>query len=136
MLGCPVFTYFTSEQDPVATWRYMKVLDEIGDFVLGAATTGTSDTTYNSFGVTNAHAFSIISVFALYNEFGDEQYRLYMVRNPWSNTYYRGDFRSLDSKWTTHYKSQIPYEVDPTTSWQNGIFFIKDTDFHACFDSF
>ena len=72
MLGCPVFTYFVSEEDPEATWRYLKILDEIGEFVIGAATTGVSDQTYNSFGVTNAHAFSVISVFALYDEFGKE----------------------------------------------------------------
>lgn len=43
MLGCPVFTYWTSEQDPEATWRYLRVLDEIGEFVIGSATAGDSD---------------------------------------------------------------------------------------------
>ena len=65
-----------------------------------------------------------------------EQHRLYMVRNPWSTTYFNGDFRSSDPAWTQHFKSQVPYGVDPSTSWSNGIFFIKDSDFHAVMDSF
>ena len=136
MLGCPVFTYWTSEQDPEATWRYLRELDEIGEFVIGSATAGDSDSTVNSYGVTNAHAFSIISVFPLNNEFGIEQHRLYMVRNPWSNTYYSGNFRSSDPAWTDDFKAQIPYGVDPKTSWENGIFFIPDSDFHLAMEYF
>jgi hypothetical protein len=103
LLGCPVFTYFSSEQEAESTWRYLRALDEAGEFVIGAATTGASDTTWNSYGVANAHAFSVISVFPLLDEFGVEQHRLYMVRNPWSNTYFNGDFRSQDSKWSSHF---------------------------------
>ena len=59
-----------------------------------------------------------------------------MVRNPWSNTYYSGDFRSSDPAWTDHFKSQVPYGVDPSTSWENGIFFIPDSDFHLAMEYF
>ena len=69
--------------------------------MLGAATVG-SDDTYNSYGVANGHAFSIISVFELRDVFGAVEYEMYMIRNPWSDTYHSGDFNYIDSKWTDH----------------------------------
>ena len=105
LAGCPVFTYFTTDQNETDTWNMLKAYDEAhGSYLLGAATVG-SDTSRNSFGVANGHAFTILSVFSLRDKFGAEEYQLYMIRNPWSNTYYSGDFHYRDSKWTDHRKS-------------------------------
>lgn len=134
LVGCPVFTYWTPDESDYTdttdyqieyneTWTLLRELDLAGDYLLGAAT-ASSSSKYNSYSVANGHAFSILSVFPLRDTQGEIEYKLYMVRNPWSDTYYNGDFHYVDSKWTDHRKSQIPFDVDPYDSWENGIFFI------------
>ena len=66
LTGCPVFTYWTSDiTDYEETWTLLREQDIDGNYLLGAATSSTSGTKYNSFGVANGHAFSILSVFPL-----------------------------------------------------------------------
>jgi len=54
-----------------------------------------------------------------------------MMRNPWDETYYEEDmdWHWTDSKWTSDYITQVPNGVDPTTSQEDGIFFVSKDDF-------
>ena len=61
---------------------------------------------------------------------------MYMIRNPWGDTYYNGSWKSSDSSWTSDYISQVPHDIDPTTAYEHGIFFVEDVDFLRCFDNF
>jgi len=47
-----------------------------------------------------------------------------MLRNPWGVTYYNGAFSKSDSRWTSSTISQVPHGINPTTSDQDGFFFI------------
>ena len=59
-----------------------------------------------------------------------------MVRNPWDITEYKKNWKHSDARWTSDYKSQVPFGVDPTTSHNNGIFFVESTDFMGCFEDY
>lgn len=59
-----------------------------------------------------------------------------MIRNPWGTTSYNMDWHKSDSKWTTDYLSQVPHGINPTTSADDGIFFVEDKDFLKCFDDY
>eukprot|EP00356_Strombidium_inclinatum_P007169 CAMPEP_0170484982 /NCGR_PEP_ID=MMETSP0208-20121228/4355_1 /TAXON_ID=197538 /ORGANISM="Strombidium inclinatum, Strain S3" /LENGTH=273 /DNA_ID=CAMNT_0010758501 /DNA_START=606 /DNA_END=1427 /DNA_ORIENTATION=- len=138
MVGCPVFSYWFEDitTTPVDLWTELQEFDENTNFLMGASTdSGVSDSYVNSCGIAEGHAYSIISVFALKDESGVTQHRLYMARNPWAVTYYNGSFSYSDSQWTENYKSQVPYGVDPTTSNSDGIFFVEDTNMATCFNS-
>mmetsp|Transcript_38563 Transcript_38563/g.58712 ORF Transcript_38563/g.58712 Transcript_38563/m.58712 type:complete len:277 (+) Transcript_38563:460-1290(+) len=129
LLGFPTFTFYSSSMDStLELWELMKEYDEL-DYLSGGGTSWWG----NSCGIASSHAYSIISVFALRDQSGVIQHRLYMVRNPWATTYYSGNFRSSDSRWTDYFISQVPYGVDPTTSQNHGIFFIPEEDIFSCF---
>ena len=55
-------------------------------------------------------------------------YKLYRIRNPWGADSYAGPWRDSDSKWTSWYKSQVPFVND-----NDGYFFIEDSDFVKAF---
>ena len=83
------------------TWNYLHQLDKEGSYLIGAQTNDPSATgSKNSYGVSNKHAFSVISVFDLRDFMGIQKYRLYMIRNPWSATSYSGAFKSSDPLWS------------------------------------
>ena len=59
-----------------------------------------------------------------------------MVRNPWGRTDYTEDWNFEDPRWTEETIVQVPFDVDPTTSNEEGIFFVEDKDFMRCFEDF
>lgn len=89
----------------------------------------------NKCGIPQSHAYSVIEAFQLRNRFGQVEHHLYMLRNPWSNAYNDMRFNQEDPIWTSHYKSQVPFGVDPSNSYGEGIFFVNHTDFIQCFAS-
>jgi hypothetical protein len=61
---------------------------------------------------------------------------MYMVRNPWGITKYNQNWNWNDPNWTEDYLSQVPHEINPTESWEDGIFFVEDINFLRCFYDF
>jgi hypothetical protein len=55
-------------------------------------TNGGSDSSKNSYGIPNGHAYSILDAF----EIGSN--KIYMIRNPWSSSKYKGKWNS--NQWT------------------------------------
>lgn len=53
---------------------------------MGAGTSGGADTTTNSCGIANGHAYSIIGAFTLTDS--STTYKLFLMRNPWGTTGY------------------------------------------------
>jgi hypothetical protein len=105
------------------------------NYIMGAATAGTTDTTYNSCGIAMSHAYSLISAFELKTG-STVDYKMYMMRNPWGITYYSGSWNANYTMWSSDYISQVPHGVDPTTSDSDGIFFVDKDNFLSCFSSF
>jgi hypothetical protein len=102
LIGSPVFDYTSTEQTYADTWTTMKAADDLS-YILGAGTYG-SDDARNICNIVNGHAYSVISVFELKTGVTVD-HKMYMVRNPWGITYYNGNFKSTDSKWTDDYIS-------------------------------
>ena len=68
-------------------------------YLVTAGTDGVSDQTVNKCGITNAHAFSILRVFELKDQF-DLERQMYLIRNPWNNTKFNQNWNYEDPKWT------------------------------------
>ena len=62
--------------------------------------------------------------------------KMYMIRNPWGNSYYYLTWSDFDPAWTSGYISQVPHNVDPRTSQSDGIFFMEHTNLAKCFSNF
>lgn len=98
----------------------------------GTSSDGT-DSEYNDFNIPMGHAYSLISAHQIKNTAGQVTNRLLRIRNPWgSDTSYNGKWGDSDTaSWTAAAKAQVPY-----VNADDGVFFIEDTDFVNCFDSF
>ena len=94
---------------------------------MSAGTTGGSDTGRNDCGIATGHAYSIIDSFVLNN--GGAEIDMLMLRNPWGVTDYSADWAHDDENWTAENIAQVPFSIDPTTSHNEGIFFIPMTTF-------
>lgn len=74
------------------------------------------------------HAHTILDYWTLKDVFGNVQYRLLRIRNPWGSDSYTGPWSDGDSRWTTWYKSQVPY-----ANSNEGNFFMEVSDFVKAF---
>lgn len=65
-------------------------------------------------------------------------HKLYMMRNPWGVSYFNKTWNEKDTtSWTSSYRSQVPFGVDPLTSQTtSGIFFVSAADFLTCFSDY
>jgi hypothetical protein len=118
VLGCPVFFYESMDVagEESTVWATLKAADDV-NYYMAASTAGSNDQMMNQFNIPHGHQYSLISVFELKNQNTNlVEHRLYMLRNPWDISTYNGTWSHTDPAWTAHYKSQVPYGVDPTTS--------------------
>jgi hypothetical protein len=49
-------------------------------------------------------------------------HQMYLIRNPWGITYYSDDWNAADSRWTDALVEQVPLNIDPRTSADDGLF--------------
>lgn len=78
------------------------------------------------------HAYSVVGAYELKDVYGNVQKRLFRIRNPWGQDVYSGPWNDADtSRWTTAYKSQVPY-----VNSNDGYFFIEPSDFVNTFSYF
>lgn len=56
-------------------------------------------------------------------------YNMLMLRNPWGTTGYSGAWNKDDTAWTSALIGQVPFGVNPTTSYPDGIFFMTKEHF-------
>ena len=134
LVGCPVYSYVAADLAADTAHALAMNADSL-NYIMGAGTTGGSDTQVNDCGIAMGHAYSIISAFELKTG-ATVDYKLFMVRNPWGITYYNRAWSYNDASWTSAYKSQVPHSVDPTTSHNDGIFFVPSDLFATCFTDF
>lgn len=63
-----------------------------------------------------------------------------MLRDSWSSTWYESDFSasqydhdshesSVNDFWTDEYIAQVPHNINPTESNEDGIFIVEESDF-------
>lgn len=126
LAGVPVFTYWgeniIDDTDAKKMWQLIKAADNLG-FITGASVYKTMEGTTNVCGMVQGHAYSVIAAFELIESNGTK-HKMYLLRNPWSITYYSSDWHAEDPRWTDDLVSQVPYSIDPRTSRDQGIFTI------------
>jgi hypothetical protein len=70
----------------------------------------------------------LITAFTM-RDSSNREYKMLMMRNPWGETNYNGDWSKTDRRWTSSMISQVPLGIDPTTSDTIGIFVMPLTTF-------
>ena len=55
-------------------------------------------------------------------EANGQVHKMYLMRNPWSITFYSSDWNADDPRWTDELVAQVPFGIDPRTSRNEGIF--------------
>lgn len=83
-------------------------------------------------GLAGGHAYSVLGAYSLKDSQGTVRARLLRVRNPWGTDSYSGPWGDNDSRWTTAYKSQVPFSQNTN----DGYFFIEISDFVNAFNYF
>jgi hypothetical protein len=65
-------------------------------------------------------------------------YSVYMIRNPWSISSFKGKWNPRDSRWTRSFRKQIltPFGVDPLTAHKDGIFFVDTSELSKIFTAY
>ena len=123
--GAPVMTedFYSSGKDPSQTWSVMRDADnKQWPMNVGAKT--------NSCGLPENVSFSVMAVFMVYHA------ELIMMRFPNGNDFTsynrRWNYRDTE-KWTPEALKQVPYGIDPTTAYKQGIFFVDSLDLFSCF---
>ena len=82
-----------------------------------------------------SHAYSILGAFKIID--GSTTWNLLLARNPWGYTYYTGDFKYNDARWTTQNKALVPFGLgNQVTSRVDGLFVIPIDKLvnNLCFD--
>ena len=125
-VGVPIFNYdgakMTDEAKANAVWTILKAAEDSNYIMASGTSGGGNDQEKNSCGIAKSHAYSILSAFEITDN--GTTTKLLLARNPWGTTDYNSDWKDTDAKWTTNAKSQVPLNVDPTTSKSKGIFVI------------
>ncbi|CDW77757.1 calpain family cysteine protease containing protein [Stylonychia lemnae] len=122
--GAPSKFFMNANVDRYSAWSIISDALSKGNLV-GVDTSSN----YNSYyGLATGHAHTVIGQYLLKDIFGNVQYKLYRIRNPWGSDSYTGPWSDSDSRWTTYYKSQLPYAND-----NDGYFYISDDDFVKAF---
>ena len=127
LTGAPVFGFKLSSRSTYssndATFKSI-VAAHSKNYLVNVQTNG-FDSNKNKYGIPNGHAYSILDAF----EMGSNQ--IYMIRNPWSNSDYKGKWKAND--WTDEMVKYVPGGVDPRTSERDGVFFVDSNDFPKVF---
>jgi hypothetical protein len=123
-------------------WDMITAADDL-DYLMGAYTTGVR--IMNNNWLQNSHWYSIIDAFQLTDTDGNVEYNMYMMRDSWSYTFYQSDYSGFiynenveefweNDFWTDEYKAQVPHDIDPVTSYEDGIFIVEESQFLEMFN--
>ena len=123
--GVPVFTYwgsdFTTTDEAMTLWETMNAADGL-DYLMSAAVYFSDfSSTTNACGIVQGHAYTVLSAFEMEDSAGIV-HQMYLIRNPWGITYYSDDWNADDSRWTDALVEQVPLNIDPRTSADDGLF--------------
>lgn len=82
-----------------ALWTALEAADKRKD-VIQTGTAGSNHSTKNAVGLSNGHAYTVLSVIKIKDDSGTEV-KLVKVRNPWGTENYKGDYSDSSAKWTS-----------------------------------
>ena len=102
LTGSPIFYYrMTNTTVPTSVFTLINTADR-ANYIMGGATGSGADSTYNTCGVANGHAYSILAAFNMTDASGTV-HSIYMIRNPWgSANAYNQTWKATDPNWTNN----------------------------------
>jgi hypothetical protein len=111
-----------------ALFARLRSYAELG-FLLGAGSTHGADTVVTR-GIVQGHAYSLLRVVEEADASGS--YQLLCLRNPWGKTEWAGAFSDSDkAHWSARMRARLQH--DPSSSGDDGIFWMLFSDFCAAF---
>jgi hypothetical protein len=141
LTGAPTFIIDPAELTADQLWVVLTANDAKG-YIMSADTAGTTNTARNTCGLTQSHAFSIITTFEM-TDVSNIVHRMLLMRNPWGLNQYTWKWRASDPNWTAALVGQVPYGFNPTSNpEQTGMFvtpveaFDYNDDVGRCFSNF
>ena len=88
--GAPSYDYLTSSYTEDQIWTILNSADK-AHYIIAAGTSGTGDHNLrSSIGLSQSHAYSVLSTHELKDQYGEVQHRLILLRNPWRFETYVG----------------------------------------------
>lgn len=126
-----------TSQDTQAKARTGELFEQLRRYVeygylLGAGSPSGSDTDISPSGIVQGHAYSLLRVDTVSD--ADATHKLVQLRNPWGKTEWKGAWSDSDKgRWRARVKSLLGY--DPATSQDDGLFWMRFSDFTAHFAS-
>ena len=147
LTGAPTKFFMSKEKTPDAHWK--ELLDaERNRFVMGAQTRNfmarTGDSLDPVTGLANTHAYTLIGVYEIVNEYGRKRVlrpgepsspyneRVLKLRNPWGRGEWKQEWSDSSSNWT----SELRQELLPDGVRDDGIFFMPLDKFLYYFDCY
>mmetsp|Transcript_10613 Transcript_10613/g.17823 ORF Transcript_10613/g.17823 Transcript_10613/m.17823 type:complete len:187 (+) Transcript_10613:431-991(+) len=99
---------------------FERILDaDQKNWCIGASISGKED--YESLGLVNGHAYSVIKA-ALITDADGNEVKLLNIRNPWGRTEWTGDWGDDSELWTPEIREQVGMSdevIDDGTFWMN-----------------
>jgi hypothetical protein len=135
LTGASAKTYFL-RQDPEGIWNRLMEGEHM-NYIMTAGSdnlSGGSDAYIKKIGICGSHAYSLLAVYQLDNQYGrlkrtqqGEKYthRLVKLRNPWGQGEWKGKWNDHDPNWTPYLKQELGF----TGKVEDGIFFMEWEDF-------
>jgi len=97
LVGCPVFMY----DDINNTDDYYNLMKEAEDVdYLVAISTLDEGYFSDQYGLLPGHQYTVLALFTLEETDGTEN-EMILMRNPWKESYYSGEWDHTDSRWTS-----------------------------------
>jgi len=108
---------------------------------MGAISTGNNDSSTNSCGIPQRHAYTFSRVYTMTDVYGTEHGFL-TFRNPWGTVEYTGEWSASDERWTEYFGQELGewYMDSLKNTWNEYGFFITPKKYidgsYDCFASF
>ena len=106
LTGVPVFYYSTSDYSNDEMWTLFEAGNN-ANYLMGAGTSGGGDDSiYNSCGIAESHAYSVVETFTM-TDAAAVEHKMLLIRNPWGSNGYTWTWNPSDENWTQDLIDQV-----------------------------
>lgn len=114
LAGIPVFGYRFSERKPIKNLFSLIKADDGMNYIFSI------NVHYETrCDITYGHAYSLMGAFSMKDK-KNNTYNMIIVRDPWAITNFNKSWNCNDTRWTDDLVAQVPFGIDPRTSYKNG----------------
>jgi hypothetical protein len=117
LTGAPAFDLDIEEEGPEKVWDRL-MISEQKNYIMAASAGATeaSAESLEALGLVAAHSYGLLRVSEITDGFGDKV-KLVLLRNPWGDFEWSGDWGDNSDLWTDDIKQQCGYNDDAGLFW-------------------